>query len=185
LGLSARKLTFQPPKPNPQKGASVLNRTFCSKGGGCRSTCKHTLWGFRIESLPSSPQAYSPKGGICFEQNLLLKRGWGQEHLEHILFGAVGSKANLPAPKPNHQKGCICFEQNLLLQRGWVQEHLQTYSLKLSDRKLTFQPPSLTPQKGASVLNRTFHSKGVWVQGHLETYSLELSVRKLPSSPQA
>jgi len=72
----------------------------------------------------------------------------GAGALANILFEAFGSKAYLPAPKPNPTKGGNCFEQNLPFKRGVGAGALGNILFGAVGSKATFQPPSLTPQKG-------------------------------------
>jgi hypothetical protein len=57
FGPSGPKAILSAPKPNPQKGAAVLNRAFCSKGGWVQKLLKTLVGAFGSEANLPAPQA--------------------------------------------------------------------------------------------------------------------------------
>ena len=57
FGPSGPKAIFSAPEPNPQKGAAVLNRAFCSKGGWVQKLLKTLVGAFGSEANLPAPQA--------------------------------------------------------------------------------------------------------------------------------
>ena len=122
------------PRPNTQRQALLLNKTFCFKKGVAAKAFKKHLSAYQCQTWFCKPQASPATRGIGSEEHRLVEEGGWVQRGSASMCGPSKSKLGFASPRLHQQQGASVLNRTDMFQKGVaakvLRKHLWPYQFE-------------------------------------------------------